>query len=290
MESLKNYYENYKKQILLGGALLFIIIITFFSFVQIEKRYKRENKEIVATLIEKNTDDKKEAEDLVETVIKENIKVDVKGFVVNEGVYSLESGSRVIDAITAAGGLSEGANTRYLNLSKIICDEDVIIINSLDEIEKMKLEVQEQAIKEEIPCETVNKSCLTEEKIVTSTLVEETKDADNTNTTQDTNNASKGDNTEELNTLVNINTASKETLLTLDGIGESKADKIIEYRNTLGNFKTIDEIKNVSGIGNSVYDKIKDHINLSDLNYLYNLYQNHLAKHPRKQKLKSQNQ
>ena len=53
MESLKNYYENYKKQILLGGALLFIIIITFFSFVQIEKRYKRENKEIVATLIEK---------------------------------------------------------------------------------------------------------------------------------------------------------------------------------------------------------------------------------------------
>lgn len=260
MESLKNYYENYKKQILLGGALLFIIIITFFSFVQIEKRYKRENKEIVATLIEKNTDDKKEAEDLVETVIKENIKVDVKGFVVNEGVYSLESGSRVIDAITAAGGLSEGANTRYLNLSKIIYDEDVIIINSLDEIEKMKLEVQEQAIKEEIPCETVNKSCLTEEKIVTSTLVEETKDADNTNTTQDTNNASKGDNTEELNTLVNINTASKETLLTLDGIGESKADKIIEYRNTIGNFKTIDEIKNVSGIGNSVYDKIKDHI------------------------------
>ena len=65
---------------------------------------------------------------------------------------------------------------------------------------------------------------------------------------------------EPLNTLVNINTATKETLMSLKGIGESKADKIIEYRNTQGTFKTIDEIKNVSGIGDSVYEKIKDYI------------------------------
>ena len=65
-----------------------------------------------------------------------------------------------------------------------------------------------------------------------------------------------------LNTIVNINTASKETLMTLNGIGESKAKLIIEYRETNGNFKTTDEIKNVKGIGEAIYEKIKDSITI----------------------------
>ena len=59
---------------------------------------------------------------------------------------------------------------------------------------------------------------------------------------------------------MNINTASKESLMTLSGIGESKAEKIIEYRNTNGNFKNIEELKNVKGIGDAIYAKIKDKI------------------------------
>ena len=62
------------------------------------------------------------------------------------------------------------------------------------------------------------------------------------------------------NKLVNINTASKEELMTLSGIGESKALDIINYRNTNGYYKTIDEIKNVSGIGTAIYEKIKAYI------------------------------
>ena len=58
---------------------------------------------------------------------------------------------------------------------------------------------------------------------------------------------------------VNINTATLEELMTLTGIGESKAISIIEYREKTP-FKTIEEIKNVSGIGDSAFDKIKDHI------------------------------
>ena len=58
---------------------------------------------------------------------------------------------------------------------------------------------------------------------------------------------------------ININTATKDELMTLTGIGESKADKIIEYRNS-NKFNTIEDIKNISGIGESIFNKIKDSI------------------------------
>ena len=62
------------------------------------------------------------------------------------------------------------------------------------------------------------------------------------------------------NNKVNINNATKEQLLTLSGIGESKALAIIEYRNSTGGFKSIEDIKNVSGIGEALFAKIKDSI------------------------------
>lgn len=60
--------------------------------------------------------------------------------------------------------------------------------------------------------------------------------------------------------LININTANLELLMTLDGIGASLGSAIINYRNSNGNFKNIDEIKNVEGIGNTIYEKIKNSI------------------------------
>ena len=258
MESFKNYCENHKKQIKLAVCIMFLLTLTCVSFIHIENKYTKKDKEIVATLVEKKTEEndaiEQEESEVPEEKTKNIIMVDVKGFVINEGVYSLNENARVIDAINAAGGLKESAYTRYLNLSKIVHDEDVIILNSLEEIEHMK---QETTVKEEIQCELTNKVCLTEEKIITSTVTENNK----TNDSQKNNsNDIREEMDEPLNTLVNINTATKETLMSLKGIGESKADKIIEYRNTQGTFKTIDEIKNVSGIGDSVYEKIKDYI------------------------------
>ena len=63
---------------------------------------------------------------------------------------------------------------------------------------------------------------------------------------------------------VNINTALFSELITLTGIGEGKANAIIEYRKTNGPFKSIEEIKNVKGIGEGIYQKIKDKIKLTD--------------------------
>ena len=59
-------------------------------------------------------------------------------------------------------------------------------------------------------------------------------------------------------TKISLNDADKEKLIELPGIGEKTALKIIEYRNKYGGFKSIDEIKNISGIGDKKYAKIKD--------------------------------
>ena len=64
----------------------------------------------------------------------------------------------------------------------------------------------------------------------------------------------------EIETKVNINTAPKEQLMTLTGIGESKAIAIISYRETKGGFDTIEEIMEIAGIKQAAFDKIKDNI------------------------------
>lgn len=64
--------------------------------------------------------------------------------------------------------------------------------------------------------------------------------------------------------LVNINEADKNRLMTLNGIGTSKADSIIRYRDEHGFFKTIDDIKNVSGIGNATFENLKEMITITN--------------------------
>ena len=67
---------------------------------------------------------------------------------------------------------------------------------------------------------------------------------------------------EEENELISINNASKERLMDIQGIGEVKADSIIEYREKNGGFKSIEELKNISGIGEKTFEKLKDSISL----------------------------
>ena len=171
---------------------------------------------------------------------KNKIKVDVKGAVNSPGVYELDDNSRVIDAINISGGLREDADISLINLSKKLKDEMVIIIYTNYEI----MEYNESKIKTEYVyvevdnCpDKINDACINE-------YAESTNDS--------TNNNSKS-------LLVNINTASINELTKLTGIGESKANSIIEYR-TDKKFEKIEDIKNITGIGDSLYEKIKNDI------------------------------
>ena len=172
--------------------------------------------------------------------------MDVKGYVEKEGVYELDSNSRVIDAINKAGGLKKNANTDYINLSKKLVDEMIIIVYSDDEVSKFK-EEEKQIIYIEYKCEcpdNINDSCITE------------------NDTVNTNGVKEENVVNEEDTLISINSGSKEDLMKLPGIGESKADNIIKYRDEIGKFNNLEDIMNVSGIGESAYSKIKDYIKL----------------------------
>ena len=63
---------------------------------------------------------------------------------------------------------------------------------------------------------------------------------------------------------VNLNTASKDQLMTIPGVGESKADSIIAYRQEQGRFQSTEDVMNISGIKEGMYAKIKDYISVGD--------------------------
>lgn len=184
------------------------------------------------------------------------IKVEIKGMVLNPGVYELESNKRVNDLIEVSGGLLENANTDYLNLSKKLKDEMIIIVYSNEEINSFKENKNSnyENIKIECNCpDTINDACIDIGDIShENNITYENDDKDN-----DDDNKS---NISDIGSKISINEASIEELTKVSGIGSSKAKSIIEYRKQNGNFKTIEDIMNVSGIGKSLFEKIKDYI------------------------------
>lgn len=174
-------------------------------------------------------------------------KVDIKGAVKNPGVYTLNQGSVINDLITMAGGIKSGANLKNINLSKKIEDEMVVYIYTTNELNKLKVDTN---VSKECVCPTYDISACE------GTSVVKVSGSDTTNS----NETKPG--TENTNTKVNINTDGIERLMTLTGVGEAKAKAIIEYREKNGGFKSIEEIKNISGIGDASFEKIKDSITI----------------------------
>lgn len=155
---------------------------------------------------------------------KSQIIVHIAGEILNPGVISLDEGARIIDAINKAGGITNEADLSKVNLAYILEDAQKIYIPN----------VNEKEIIENMSSEIV-KSGSTQE---------------NSNTGEKLKNGEK----------ININIATQKELQKLTGIGESIALRIINYRKENGKFNTIEDIKNVSGIGESKFNKIKNDI------------------------------
>jgi len=158
-----------------------------------------------------------------ENEIAEPIIVHVTGAVKNWGVIELEAGARIIDAVNKAGGFTEDADSAKVNLAYVLSDGVKIYIPNKSE------EASAVTIKEYITEESGDNVIVEEEQM---------KDS--------------------IDSLVNINKATQTELESLPGIGPSTAMKIISYRQEQGFFNNIEDIKNVSGIGESKFESIKD--------------------------------
>lgn len=196
--------KNFKKIIFL--SIIVVLAVTYLIY----NYSNNENNEIIE-------------EDLyIETSnqTKENNKIilHITGEVKSPGIIEIDEGSRLNDAIEAAGGLTENADTNKINLAYVVQDGQKINIPNVN---------------------SVDTGNYITENIGENIVIEDT----NMNTN-----------------IVNINTATQTELETLTGIGPSTALKIIKYREENGKFKNIEEIKNVSGIGDSKFEAIKDEI------------------------------
>ena len=156
---------------------------------------------------------------------EKKIKVYVVGEVNSPGVVSLKEKARIVDAIDAAGGKTENADLTKINLAYILEDGVQIYVPKIGE----KANEKESYITYEAG-----------EGVITDELVSTAKKASK----------------------VNINTANSEKLQTIPGVGQATAEKIIKYRNEKGKFQKAEDIKNVEGIGDSKYEKMKDYIDV----------------------------
>ena len=165
-------------------------------------------------------------EEAVETIVEvtvppEKIYVDVCGAVNQPGVYSLEPGSRVFQAVEAAGGCSSEAAGEYINQAELLDDGQQIYVPSRQEVEEQKVSGGNSVMPQ---------------------------------------GGLPGQELSETNGKVNLNTADEAELTSLTGIGATRAQAIILYRQENGPFSSIEEIMNVQGIKEATFEKIKDDI------------------------------
>ena len=232
-----NFFNERKKDILIVALMIVIIELVGCILVGISNKDTTKKNEVI---LEK----KEEVIEATEEVLEEYY-VDIKGAVKKPGVYKLNKGSIVNDVIKMAGGLKSNASTKYINLSYEIKNHDVIYIYTNSEVKKT-------TIKEECICPKVEISKCENSSIVTNNSVSD-------NDLGIENETIIEDDEGVVSSLININTASIDELLTLNGIGESKALAIIEYRK-INKFTKIEDLMNVSGIGEALYNKVKDSI------------------------------
>ena len=218
-----------KKQKIIISIVVSIILILALIYVY-QNLYAEDDEIILANeenVLDAETNEIEDSNEEISSLNngkeEETVVVHVIGEVNNPGVVTLPEGSRIIDAINKAGGKTEEADLSKINLAYIVEDGTQIYIPRINEdLNQVNLISDGAGVG----------------VVITDSNVEEN----------------------EVDSKVNINTASKEKLETLPGVGEKKKKKIIDYRETNGKFKTIEDIKNVSGIGDSKYESLKDKI------------------------------
>ena len=219
--------DNFSKKqigIIIIIATIFFIVIGGYLY----NVYSKDSKDIFI-------------EEEIETPLAENYKqnsidggkviVHIAGEVNSPGIVEVNSGSRIADIIENANGFTENADISKVNLAYTVQDGQKITIPSI-----------ENEGDETVENSTENLGYISQEN--GKNIIEESGAKEN-----DKNNIG----------ILNINRATQTELEQLPGIGPSTALKIIEYRKT-NKFNKIEDIKNVNGIGEAKFEKIKNYI------------------------------
>lgn len=235
-EKVKNFIAQYKLYFVVGLVLLVLIIVMWTRKETQKDELIDFNEDKSAAFANKESLDNDENDkEQVKAAAKkqvidkpQNVTCDISGAVKNQGVYTLKKGARLNELITAAGGLKTNAQIKNVNRALILNDQDKI----------------------RIPYKG--------EKITKKEIVESySSDSAEPNSAEVASDTSVAENNK-----VNINTADAAQLQKLNGIGEKKAQQIISYRQKNGQFKAIDELKQVSGIGDKTFAGLKDQLEI----------------------------
>lgn len=202
---------NKEKKIKLAITIAIGIIAIIGTIKLVDIYYEKNNTEkiSISNFIENENENENEDEKC-----NTKIKVYITGEVKNQGVIELEEGDRIADAIEKAGGQTEQASLKNVNLAYQLEDGQKIYIPNVNDNET----------------EIIDDGA--------SGVVDDTTNQ----------------------TVVNINKADETELQSLNGIGESLATSIVQYRKENGKFETIEDLKNVPGIGDSKFENIKEYI------------------------------
>lgn len=216
-----------KKKIIILIILIAILVSTFIIYMLNTK--EREEIELNNLFLEEKSDEEKiEKEQKDNNIVKdekEKIAIHIIGEIKKEGIIYLPKGSRIVDAIEKAGGSTKEADLTQINLAYILEDGQKIYIPNKKE------KINEYIIKS-------NGNTFIQEGDKSQSILSKENDK------------------------VNINTATLNELDSLPGIGPSTAQKIIDYREKNGEFKKIEDLQNVKGIGNAKYEEVKDKITI----------------------------
>lgn len=219
LNRLKSYAEDIFRD---RKKLIRILLIVFILLLALALRVYENSKADITV------------ENSADSTVTGEICVDIGGAVVTPGVYTVNSGTRLYEVIELAGGLISNADTDSINRAEYVEDGEKIII-------PVKPQTEENSSGEESgsPGEGSGDSGAD----AASSQIQSGETAA----------VSAGSG------LININYATKEELMTLPGIGEAKAQKIIDYRSST-KFRKKEDIKSVNGIGDAVYNNIRDSI------------------------------
>ena len=198
--------KEYRKALI--GAVLFVLLGLMFliklkgriSGADPETDFMADDRLSISDRDEDSEDSASEPE------TEESLLVYVSGAVRNPGVYRLPLGSRVYEALDAAGGLTQEAEEGLINLAEPLTDGEMIYFPKKGEDSSGQVQLSDGK--------------------------------------------------------VDLNRAGKEELMTLPGIGETKAEAILQYRKEHGPFQTIEELMQVSGIGEALFEKIKNRVKI----------------------------